>query len=264
MGQGEWELQWCGPEGWRRGGAPRAPKSRKSGGPKGGGPKFSRFFFPAPAAKFVLFFPLFGVLLVEFWWCSKRRGAQMCTFGLSGCRVNPAASGPGLHTEPEGPKQPHQHPTPNTQTPQQQHTQQQHIDNNTLTTTHNNTLTTHNIFFGDDGRRNLVVKNSHKSRQATKDLTHDKSGRWRHAATASETVGVSPSHPKAARRSSKDKANARAVAQELLTLALANWLTSGRPLQLPTRPVSRGPGTQRAQDTSGASSGELLLGLAPS
>ena len=41
------------------------------------------------------------------------------------------------------------------------------------------------IFFGDDGMRNLMVKNSHKSRQAAKDLTHDKSGRW-HAATASD------------------------------------------------------------------------------
>ena len=39
------------------------PKPRRSGGskggPKGGGPKMSRFFFP-PAAKFVLFFPLWG------------------------------------------------------------------------------------------------------------------------------------------------------------------------------------------------------------
>ena len=39
----------------------------KGGGPKGEGPKF-RAFFSCPAAKFVLFFPLWG-LLVEFWWC---------------------------------------------------------------------------------------------------------------------------------------------------------------------------------------------------
>ena len=71
-----------GPKGWgpkhrRRVGA------RKGGGQKGGGPKISRFFFSSPAARFVLFFPLWG-LLVEFWWCLKRRGAQMCTFGVLG------------------------------------------------------------------------------------------------------------------------------------------------------------------------------------
>ena len=43
------------------------------------------FFFPSPAAKFVLFF-LTGCLLVEFW-CFEDRGPQMCTFGFSGCRV---------------------------------------------------------------------------------------------------------------------------------------------------------------------------------
>ena len=26
---------------------------------------------------------------MEFWWCLKRRGAQVCTFGLSGCCVKP-------------------------------------------------------------------------------------------------------------------------------------------------------------------------------
>ena len=29
-----------------------------------------------------------GSLLVEFWWCLKRR-CQLCTFGLTGCRVKP-------------------------------------------------------------------------------------------------------------------------------------------------------------------------------
>ena len=38
---------------------------------------------------------LFGAL----WWCLKRRNPQMCTFGLSGCLVKPAApKPPGLHT----------------------------------------------------------------------------------------------------------------------------------------------------------------------
>ena len=88
------QKQGGGPEGW-------GPKPRKSGGPEGWGPEgwgpegwgpegwgpegcgpnISRFFFPSPATKFVLFFPLWG-LLVEFWWCLKRRGAQMCTFGV--------------------------------------------------------------------------------------------------------------------------------------------------------------------------------------
>ena len=51
----------------------RGPNPEKEGEPRRveprrvGGPKISRFF-PSPAAKFVLFFPLWGVL-VEFWWC---------------------------------------------------------------------------------------------------------------------------------------------------------------------------------------------------
>ena len=72
---------------------PGAQTQEKSGSPKGEGanpavgdrrvvgrPKF-RVFFPSPATKFVLFSPLWG-LLVDFWWCLKRRGAQMCTFGV--------------------------------------------------------------------------------------------------------------------------------------------------------------------------------------
>ena len=47
--------------------------------------------FPCTAQNFVLFFPLWG-LLVEFWWFLKRHGAQMCTFGLLGCRVKPTQS----------------------------------------------------------------------------------------------------------------------------------------------------------------------------
>ena len=57
-------------------------------GPKGvgpelwEGPKF-RAFFPLPPL-FSLFFLSLGVLLVEFWWCLKRRDPQMCTFGVLG------------------------------------------------------------------------------------------------------------------------------------------------------------------------------------
>ena len=48
-----WCVSWWGPGWWdHEGGAP------KGGAPKGGGPKISRFFFPSPATKFVLFFPL--------------------------------------------------------------------------------------------------------------------------------------------------------------------------------------------------------------
>ena len=45
-----------------------------------GGPKF-RAFFSLSRHKFRSFL-LSGGLLVEFWWCLKRRGAQMCTFGV--------------------------------------------------------------------------------------------------------------------------------------------------------------------------------------
>ena len=45
-----------------------------------GGPKFRAFFTVPPQNSF---FPsLSGGLLVEFCWCLKRRGAQMCTFGV--------------------------------------------------------------------------------------------------------------------------------------------------------------------------------------
>ena len=114
------------------------PKPRKSGAPKivhpkeegrrVGGPKFRVFFFPLSRSHF-RFFCLFlwgssrGIL------CLKRRGLEMCPFGLSGCRVKPrrpqirwgftrqpespnvhflAALGPpGLHTTAREPKRAH-------------------------------------------------------------------------------------------------------------------------------------------------------------
>ena len=53
------------------------------GARRGGGPKISRFFF-SPTGNFILSSLSGGGLLVEFWWCLKHRGAQMCTFGFSG------------------------------------------------------------------------------------------------------------------------------------------------------------------------------------
>ena len=93
------------------------PKGRgpKGGAPKGRWPKISCFFFLLPLP-FSLFLSLSGCLLVEFWWCLKRRSPQMCPFGLSDCRVKPR-SGARRRTR---------------------RVQQQH------TTTHNNNDTLHN------------------------------------------------------------------------------------------------------------------------
>ena len=46
------------------------------------GPKF-RAFFSLSRHNFLPFFLSLGGLLVEFWWCLKRKGPEMCTFGLS-------------------------------------------------------------------------------------------------------------------------------------------------------------------------------------
>ena len=51
-------------------------------------------FFLSPSPKISFFLLSLGGLLVEFWWCLKRRGAPMCTFGLSGCGVKPPAAAP--------------------------------------------------------------------------------------------------------------------------------------------------------------------------
>ena len=88
-----WFHNLCGPEGWakpRKSGAQKGG-SREGCGPEGWGPEgwdesapnFA-LFFPSPATMFALFVLSLGVLLVEFWWCLKRRGPQMCTFGVLG------------------------------------------------------------------------------------------------------------------------------------------------------------------------------------
>ena len=69
---------------------PRRVGCRRVGPRKVGGAKISRFFFPLPPQ--FSFFPSLGGLLVEFWWCLKRRGPEMCTFGVLGL------SPPRLHT----------------------------------------------------------------------------------------------------------------------------------------------------------------------
>ena len=96
--------------GWR--GWPHGPKKWRFegwGAQRVGGPKFRAFFFPSPAAKLVLFFPLWGSsrgILVVF---LKRRGAQMCTFGVLGlsCEAPAAPKPPGFHTTAQEPKRVH-------------------------------------------------------------------------------------------------------------------------------------------------------------
>ena len=71
----------------RFGRSPRLPLSRT---PLRRTTQNSAFFFPlSPPFSLVLSSLSWGGLLVEFWWCLKRRDPQMCTFGLSGCRVKP-------------------------------------------------------------------------------------------------------------------------------------------------------------------------------
>ena len=75
-----------GPEGWGpKGGAPK-------GGPRRvGGQNFA--LFSLSHHNFLSFLPFFVGLLVEFWWCLKRRDPLMCTFGVLGLSCEtPAAS----------------------------------------------------------------------------------------------------------------------------------------------------------------------------
>ena len=69
-----------------KGGAPKGG-APKGGAPKGGGPKISRFFFPLP--------PQLSFFSPSLWWCLKRRGPEMCTFGVLGlsCEARGPAEG---------------------------------------------------------------------------------------------------------------------------------------------------------------------------
>ena len=96
----------CGPtSGWapkggrpkpRKVGPPKGGHPRVGAPPKGGGPKISRFFFPSPPKK--SFFSSFSWgsfrgILVGF---LKRRGPEMCTFGVLGLScASPAARSGG-------------------------------------------------------------------------------------------------------------------------------------------------------------------------
>ena len=100
-----------GPEEWgpkpRKIGPRRVGPKRVGGAPKGGEPKISRFFFPFPPP-FWSFCVSLGVLLVEFWWCLKRRGPEKCTFGVLGLSCA-SSGGPvwwgrrGFTRQPESP-----------------------------------------------------------------------------------------------------------------------------------------------------------------
>ena len=61
-------------EGWAPKGGPRRV------GPEGWGAQNFALFLPFPAT--VSLFLCLSGLLVEFWWCLKRRGPEMCTFGV--------------------------------------------------------------------------------------------------------------------------------------------------------------------------------------
>ena len=105
-----------GPEGWGREGwefrvfLPSegwGGQTQKKWGPEGWAQNFA-LFRPSPAP-FSLFLSFSGGLLVEFWWCLKRRGSQMSTFGVLGlsCEAPAAPKPPGFHTTTRDPKRAH-------------------------------------------------------------------------------------------------------------------------------------------------------------
>ena len=67
-----------------------------AGPPSAGRPKISLFFFPSPATVFILFSFSCWSFSLNFGSVFEDRDPQMCTFGLSGCRVKLAASGPSV------------------------------------------------------------------------------------------------------------------------------------------------------------------------
>ena len=104
-----WGPQGWGPKGWR-------PKPRKSGAPKGGAqkgaqkggrPKFS-LFFPLLRHNF-LYSSLSWGPFVEFCWCLKCRGPEMCTFGVLG--LSCASPGGPFFFDDGGMKKVSSHPT---------------------------------------------------------------------------------------------------------------------------------------------------------
>ena len=76
-------------------------RARRVEAPKGAGTKFRTFCLSLPP-QFSFFLPSLGCLFVEFWWCLRRGGRQMCTFGVLGlsCEAPAAPKPPGLPDSP--------------------------------------------------------------------------------------------------------------------------------------------------------------------
>ena len=70
-------------------------------------------------------------------------------------------------------------------------------------------------FFCEREREKIMNNSSPSHKTATSSQTHsaESNGRWRQAATTSDVDGVSPSETRAGRRSRRERANARALAQ---------------------------------------------------
>ena len=103
-GPEEWGPEVSGAQrvGARRAG-PRSVRGSRGGGPKAVGPQFRAFFSLSRSHFRFFFFSLslsLGVLSLNFGGVFGGREAQMCTFGLSGCRVKPwrPLGRPELHT----------------------------------------------------------------------------------------------------------------------------------------------------------------------
>ena len=95
-----WPFFFGGVVGCLRGAGPGGCGPGRVGARRVGGPKFRFFFFSLSCRKF----HSSGGLLVEFWWFGQ--GAQMCAFGLSGCRVKPRGRW-GFTRQPENSKRAH-------------------------------------------------------------------------------------------------------------------------------------------------------------
>ena len=80
---------------------PRRVGPRRVGARTVGAQNFA-LFFSLSRHSFHSFLPLFLVFFVEFWWCLKRRGAQMCTFGVLGLSCA-SPGGRGFTRQPESP-----------------------------------------------------------------------------------------------------------------------------------------------------------------
>ena len=109
--QKKWGPKGGGPKGGAQKGGAQKGGAPKSGAPKGGGPKISRFFFPSPATKFVLFFPLWGSsrgILVVFE-APGRSNVRVWSSLVVVCEPRrPGLVGPpGFHTTSREPKRAH-------------------------------------------------------------------------------------------------------------------------------------------------------------